>query len=240
MILICLVVSAIALFISFVYVARQTTRLTLTAIFGLMLIGSVAAISANDSQHLGMVKTTTTKTTALKSAGSSTQPQLLLYQSVGQADKHRVYVYKTTANQKKTQHTAANVKTTNRVKTTTATPKLVTKTTRWTYRSTAMRWWFGLANNDQQLVKRTHTFYVNSDWAVLSTTQAKQLAKLMKQHQAQLKTQAQSYVQQKVVAAKTSQPTISASELKQVSQKAASDFQAQAVQKFVQQVQSKN
>nr|WP_237756438.1 DUF4811 domain-containing protein [Lactiplantibacillus herbarum] len=121
MILILLVASTLALFLSFIYVHRTALRMTLTIIFGALMLVSIVFISLNDSQHYGMVKTTTTATTSLKSASSSKQMDLLLYQSVGTADKHRVYIYKTTTNQKKVSHTTASVKTANQVKTTTAT-----------------------------------------------------------------------------------------------------------------------
>lgn len=201
MILVLLVASAVALFLSLIYVHRTSLRISLSVVFGILLVGSIFFISLNDGQHYGMVKTTTTTTKPLKSAGSSKQLDLLLYQSVGTADKHRVYIYKNTTNQKKVSHTTASVKTANQVKTTTATPKLVTKTTRWTYQSNAMKFWFGLANNDKQLIKRTNYFYINKSWVVLSTTQAKQFSKLMKQQQATLKARAKVYVANQVKAA---------------------------------------
>lgn len=101
MILVLLVVSAVALFLSFIYVHQNTLRISLSVIFAALLVTSIVFVSKNDGQHYGMVKTTTTTTQALKSAGSSKQLDLLLYQSVGTADKHRVYIYKKTTNQKK-------------------------------------------------------------------------------------------------------------------------------------------
>jgi len=202
------------------------------------MLVSIVFISLNDSQHYGLVKTTTTATTSLKSASSSKQMDLLLYQSVGTADKHRVYIYKTTTNQKKVSHTTASVKTANQVKMTTATPKLVTKTTRWTYKSNAMKFWFGLANNDKQLIKRTNYFYVKKRWAVLSTTQAKQFSKLMKQQQATLKARATVYVQNQVKAAMVKNPTMSQAQLAQVQKAAAAQYQANAIQSMIKTVKA--
>lgn len=238
MILILLVASTLALFLSFIYVHRTALRMTLTIIFGALMLVSIVFISLNDSQHYGMVKTTTTATTSLKSASSSKQMDLLLYQSVGTADKHRVYIYKTTTNQKKVSHTTASVKTANQVKTTTATPKLVTKTTRWTYKNNAMKFWFGLANNDKQLIKRTNYFYVKKSWAVLSTTQAKQFSKLMKQQQATLKARATVYVQNQVKAAMVKNPTMSQAQLAQVQKAAAAQYQANAIQSMIKTVKA--
>ncbi len=233
MILVLLVFSTIALFLSFIYVHRKSLRLTLTVIFGLLLLTSLVFISENDGQHYGMVKTTTTKTTTLASAGSSKQMDLLLYQSVGTADKHRVYIYKNTANQKKVQHTKADTKVANHVKTTTSTPKLVTKTTRWTYQSNAAKFWFGLADNDNHLVKRTNYFYVNKNWVVLSTTQAKAFSKLMKQQQATLKARAKVYVQNQVKAAMVKNPTMSQAQIAKISKAAAAQYQANAIQSML-------
>lgn len=238
MILVILVISAIALLISFVYTSRNSVRLPLTIVFGLLLVGSVVFISKNDNQHYGMVKTTTTKTSKLASVSENKQLNLLLYQSVGSADKHRVYVYKQTASQKKTQHTKADVKVTNRVKTSQATPKLVTKTTRWTYKSNAMKFWFGIAGNDHELISTRNTFYVNADWAVLSSSQAKTFSKLMKQQQATLKARAKVYVQNQVKAAMTKDPTMSQAEITKVSKAAAAQYQQNAVKSLLQQVKA--
>lgn len=236
MILVLLVASAVALFLSFIYVHRTSLRISLSVVSGILLVGSIFFISLNDGQHYGMVKTTTTTTKSLKSAGSSKQLDLLLYQSVGTADKHRVYIYKNTTNQKKVSHTTASVKTANQVKTTTATPKLVTKTTRWTYQSNAMKFWFGLANNDKQLIKRTNYFYINKSWVVLSTTQAKQFSKLMKQ--ATLKARAKVYVANQVKAAMAKNPSMTKAQLAKVQKAAAAQYQANAIQSMVKTVKA--
>jgi hypothetical protein len=238
MILVLLVASAVALFLSFIYVHRTSLRISLSVVFGILLVGSIFFISLNDGQHYGMVKTTTTTTKSLKSAGSSKQLDLLLYQSVGTADKHRVYIYKNTTNQKKVSHTTASVKTANQVKTTTATPKLVIKTTRWTYQSNAMKFWFGLANNDKQLIKRTNYFYINKSWVVLSTTQAKQFSKLMKQQQATLKARAKVYVANQVKAAMAKNPSMTKAQLAKVQKAAAAQYQANAIQSMVKTVKA--
>lgn len=238
MILVLLVISTIALFLTFVYMKSSTTRLVLTAIFGVALVGSLVAIVANDSQHFGMEKVTTTKTTTLASAGSSKAMDLLLYQSVGTADKHRVYIYKQTASQKKVSHTAASVKTSNQVKKTTGATKLVTKTTRWTYRSNAMKFWFGIADNNHELVKRQNTFYVKKTWIVLSTTQAKKLSQLVKQQQATLKSRAKVYVANEVKVAMTKNPNMTKAQLAKLEKAAAAKYQDQAMASMIQEAKS--
>ncbi|KLD61098.1 hypothetical protein WP50_05060 [Lactiplantibacillus plantarum] len=62
MILVLLVVSAIALFLSFIYVHQNTLRISLSVIFAALLVTSIVFVSKNDGQHYGMVKTTTTTT----------------------------------------------------------------------------------------------------------------------------------------------------------------------------------
>ncbi|WP_318766853.1 DUF4811 domain-containing protein [Lactiplantibacillus carotarum] len=233
MILVLLVLSTVALFLSFIYVHRTALRMGLTLVFGVLLITSLVFVSKNDAQHYGMVKKTTTTTTTLASAGSSKQMDLLLYQSIGTADKHRVYIYKNTASQKKVSHTKADTKVANKVKTTTATPKIVTKTTRWSYKNNTMKFWFGIADNNHQLIKKTNYFYVNKSWVVLSTTQAKQFSKLMKQQQATLKARAKVYVQNQVKAAMVKDPTMSQTEIAKISKAAAAQYQANAIQSML-------
>jgi len=235
MIIALLIISAIALFLTFIYMPASWLKYGLSVLFAISLVSSLVLIVMNDSQHFGLKKVTTTKTVTLKSAGSS-QLDMLLYQSVGTSDQHRVYIYKTTADQKKASTTAANVKTANQVKTTTGSTKLVTKTTRWTYKSGAAKLWFGIADNDKQLIKRTNTFYVQKTWAVLSMSQAKQLSKLAKQQSTTLKVQAKAYVQNAVKAAMIKNPTMSATQLAQLEKQAAAQYQATAMQKMIQTV----
>ncbi|AVK64717.1 DUF4811 domain-containing protein [Lactobacillus sp. CBA3606] len=232
MILVLLVLSTIALFLSFVYMRRSKLQLGLVTVLVVLVVASLVLVIRNDSAHLGMSKVTTTKTTTLKSAGSS-QMDLLLYQSVGTADKNRVYIYKTTTNQKKVSHTPANIKTTNQVKTTAGTPKLVTKTTRWVYQNKAAKFWFGIADNDNQLIKRTNHFYVGKQWVVLSTSQAKQLTKLVKQQQKTLKARAKVYVANEVKAAMVKNPSLSQTQLAQLEKQAAAKYQASALQSMI-------
>ena len=238
MILVVLVLCTIALFLTFVYMRSSALRLVLTAIFTLGLIASLVLVVENDSQHYGMTKVTTTKTTTLKSASSSSSMDMLLYQSVGTADKHRVYIYKQTSNQKKVSHTAANIKVANHVKTTTGATKLVTKSTRWEYKNSTAKFWFGIADNDHKLIKRTNTFYVKKNWVVLSTTQAKALSKLAKQQATTLKARAKVYVQNKVQAAMVKNPSMSKAQLAKLEKQAAAEYQASAMKSMIAEAKS--
>jgi len=235
MILVLLVISTLALFLTFVYMHQSALRLTLVTLFGVLLVASLVLIVQNDSAHLGMEKVTTTKTVPLKSAGSS-QMNLLLYQSVGTKDQHRVYLYKTTTKQNKPSHTTASIKTSNQVKTTTDSPKLVTTTTRWAYRRSAAKFWFGVADNDHELISRHNTFYINKQWTVLSTTQAKKLSVLVKQQSKTLKSRAKVYVANELKAAMAKDPTMSKAQLAKLQKAAAAKYQAQAMQAMLQEV----
>lgn len=232
MIIALVIISAIVLFLTFIYMKGSWVKYGLTAFFALSLVTSLVLIVLNDSQHFGMAKVTTTKTVPLKSAASG-QLDMLLYQSIGTADKNRVYIYKTMTDQKKASTTSASLKTTNHVKSTTGSTKLVTKTTRWTYKSGTAKLWFGIADNNKQLIKRTNTFYVQKSWAVLSTVQAKQLSALAKQQATTLKAQAKTYVQNAVKAAMVKNPSMTQTQLAQLEKQAAAKYQATAMQNMI-------
>ncbi|CAJ1228856.1 DUF4811 domain-containing protein [Levilactobacillus zymae] len=240
MILVTLVLTAILAFVCYVYITNRwlANGLTLLMIIGVMV--STLFIVKNDHDHYGMHNVTETTSTKIYSASPSKQMPLMLYQSVGTADKHRVYVYKTSANAKKTAHTTAKVTTKNVIKRTTGKNRIVTKKTYREYRNGTFKFWFGLADNGHQYVKETNTIYINKNWTVLSAPQAKKLQKLVqsKSYQAQQKTAAKAYVQKQVMAAMTKNPTMSAAQRQQVIKQATAAYQAQAMQRLLQQIKS--
>lgn len=240
MILVTLILTAILAFVCYVYITNRwvANGLTLLMVIGVMV--STLFIVKNDHDHYGLHNVTTTTTTKIYSASPSKQMPLMLYQSVGTADKHRVYVYKTSANAKKTHHTAAKVTTKNVVKTTTGANRIVTKKTYREYQSKAAKFWFGLVDNGHQYVKETNTIYINKDWTVLSAPQAKKLQKMVqsKRYQAQQKTAAKAYVQKQVMAAMTKNPTMSSAQRQKIVKQATAAYQAQAMQKLLQQLKS--
>ncbi|KRN09243.1 hypothetical protein FD00_GL001299 [Liquorilactobacillus mali KCTC 3596 = DSM 20444] len=218
-------------------------RSTLSIIFALGLIVSMIFMIENDRHHLGMRKVESVKTSKLVSAASSKQINLLLYQTVGTSGKEKVYIYKTKTNQKKVTTTNPDpAKTQNKVKNTTGTAKLVTKTLRWEYKNSFYKFWFGISGNGHKFIRSYNTFKINDNWAVLSTQQAKKLQKLAKsENQTKLQAKAKAYVEEqvkeKLTSAMTKNPTMSTQEqgalTAKVSLQAQKDFKKQMMQELI-------
>ncbi|GAB5054265.1 DUF4811 domain-containing protein [Pediococcus parvulus] len=245
MIIVAVVVLAIALFISMVSISKPFIRWTVSIVLAALLGLSLVLIVLNDSDHFGMEKVTTTKTTDLISVSPSKQLKMLLYQDVGTSSKNRVYIYKENASQKKPITTNPDPsKTSNKVKVISGTPRVVTKTTRWVYKSSGYKLWFGIAGNDHKLVKHRNALEINKDWLTLSSAQAKKLQKLVKQNSANMKKEAKAYVtaavKKAVTAAMKKDPTMSAAKQKalttEATKKATAAYQKQAMAKIVQEV----
>jgi len=245
MIIASVVLFAILLFLSMTMIDRGNLRIILALIFGALTVVSMMFMTFNDANHYGMHKVTKTETSDLISVSPSKQMKMLLYQNVGTSGKEKVYVYKTHQSQKKASTTNPDPKkASNRVKTVSGTPTLVTKTTRWEFNSKASKVWFNASGYGHKLVKRENTFNINKDWMVLSSTQAKKLQKLVKANQAKMKTEAKAYVtaqvKKSVTAAMTKNPTMSSTEqariTKQATAKATADYQKQAMAKIIAQV----
>lgn len=240
MILVTLVLSAVLAFVCYVYITKRWLANSLTVVMVLSIITSIVFLIKNDHDHFGMHNVTTTKTTRIYSASPSKQMPLMLYKSVGTADKHRVYVYKTSADAKKTSHTTAKLTTHNVVKKTSGRNRIVTQKTYREYRSGAMKFWFGWADNGHQLVKETNTIYLKHNWETLSTTQAKKLQKLAKSksYQAKQKKAATAYVKKQVTAAMTKDPTMSQAQQQKLTKQATAAYQAKATQQLIQRVKN--
>ncbi|WP_367296381.1 DUF4811 domain-containing protein [Levilactobacillus yonginensis] len=238
MIIISIIITAILSFAFYVYIHNHVLSNTLTAVAVIALLTSIFFMVKNDHDHLGMQQVTETSTQKIYSASPSKQMPMMIYQSVGTADKHRVYVYKTSANAKKTSHTKAKITTNNVVKRTAGANRIVTKKVYWEYKSTAAKFWFGLSGNGHTYLKETNTIYLNKSWTVLSTTQAKQLQKMAssKHFKAQQKTAATVYVKKQVMTAMMKNPTMSAAQQKQVTKQALAAYQAQAMKQLIAQV----
>ncbi|MCT4488058.1 DUF4811 domain-containing protein [Levilactobacillus parabrevis] len=240
MIVITLVLCAVLAFVFYVYMSKRVLANTLTVLAIVGMLTSIFFMVKNDHDHYGLHNVTTTSTQKIYSASPSKQLPMMIYQSIGTANKHQVYVYKTSANAKKTSHTKAKVTTKNVVKRTTGANRIVTKKVYREYKSDLYSFWFGLSGNGHKYVKETNTIYVNKNWTVLSATQAKKLQKLTssKAFQAKQKTAATAYVKQQVMAAMTKNPSLSAAEQKKVTKQAAAAYQAQAMQQLIKQVKA--
>ncbi|EHN59685.1 DUF4811 domain-containing protein [Oenococcus kitaharae] len=239
MILILLILSAVAFFMSFIYVDRLFPRTLLTLISGVVLILSLIAIVANFHDHFGLQKVTTQRSFKIYSAAGSKMPiGLLLYQPIGTSGKDNVYIYATKSNQKKPSHTQADAMTKNRLtRVSSENARLQTSETRWEYRSAFNRLLFGLAGNGHELTHRVNRFYLPKSWLRLSTIQAKALQKQMSsaKFQAQAKSQGAAYVQAQMQAAIAKQPSLAADRQAQqrLGKQFAADFQMQLIQETV-------
>lgn len=183
MIIFILILAAIA-FIYFNVIPGKAHNLL--AWISLLFLGlSVIGIVEHDYNHWGMkTETVTTK----KILVSSVNPQLpiLLYQPLGDGTE-KVYLYKTDNQQKKPQAIKLN-KMKAQVKTTTASPTVTIKTTRYVYKGNFTSLMFGIFGHNHELKQRSYTFSIPSNWQTMSV---KQLKKLQKQMQQQLKLQKQ-------------------------------------------------
>ncbi|GEP19922.1 DUF4811 domain-containing protein [Pediococcus argentinicus] len=248
MIIFLLIIAAICLFLSMTLISKFWPRLIVSLLLAATVIGSMIAMVANDREHLGMHKVTETSTEDVYSVSPSKQMSMILYKNIGSKGTERVYIYKHDKSQKKPGHTNVN-DTYNKVKTTTGDPRLESKTTRWEYKNGAYKFWFGIADNNDKLIRRDNTFYIPKDWLSLSTTQAAKLQKLAKENQAKMKTEGKKVVKaevektvkETVMAAMKKDPTMSPQDRqklmqetgKKAAKEAAAKYQAEAMQKMI-------
>lgn len=235
MIVVALTIFTVLSFWCFIYMPGKTLSAVMStlSVIGVIVSGTFMVLNWHD--HYGMKEETVTETKFIYPTSASSQMKPLVYQPVGTANKHQVYVYRTSEKATKTVHTQTDSSTTNKVDTTTKQPYLKVKTTRWTYSNGAARFWFGLTGQNHKYIRRTNTFYINSDWIVLTADQANQLKKQMadKSAQAKMKAQGKAYVTAKVTAAMKQDPTMSASKRAQLTKQATAEFQQQAIKKLV-------
>lgn len=211
--------------------AKKMWHTALSIIFALLFIVSLCLITANDHYHYGMKKVTDTTTQALTSSADNKNMNMLLYQPLGNGTE-KVYIYKTNEAQKKAKTTGTE-HVTNVVKENQTKTQLETKKTYWVYKNDTAKLWFSLSSKDRQLVKEKNTFSVEKDWVVLSTTQAKKLAKLAEDQKATMETEAKAYVQEQVKAAMMKNPKMDQTEQQKVIKQATAEYQQQAMAKMI-------
>ncbi|EHL95271.1 hypothetical protein HMPREF9103_03069 [Lentilactobacillus parafarraginis F0439] len=238
MIIATLIICAVLSFVFFIYIQNKPISYILTALSVIGIGVSTFYIVRNDRDHYGMEKVTTSTYQPIYSVSPSKQMKMLLYQPIGTANKHQVYIYQKSENAKKKSHTDAE-NTTNKVVRVNTTPRIKTTEVRWHYKNNAAKLWFGIAGENHKLVKRENTIYVNKDWLVLSTTQAKALQKQMssKAYKAKLQAQAKAFVTKQMMAAMKKNPKMNKAQQAKIQKQAAAEFQAQAVQQLIQSVQ---
>lgn len=236
MIIVTLTLGVVLSFIFFIYISNKPASCSLTILSLLMAIVSMVFIIRNDHDHYGMHEVTKTTTQDIYPIGNQ-QVKMFLYQPIGTANKHQVYIYQKSENTRKKSHTQT-IDTTNQVVTTNGANRMVTQTTRWEYKSDTAKLWFGIAGESHKFVKRHNILYVNKSVQVLSTQQAKALKKIManKSYQAKLKAQGKAFVTRQVTAAMKKNPTMSAADRAKLVKQAEAEFQAQAIKNVLTQI----
>ncbi|WP_390406287.1 DUF4811 domain-containing protein [Lacticaseibacillus jixiensis] len=241
MIIATLIIGVLGLYLSFIMMKTGWLRGVLIAVFGVVMLGSLFLVNANDNSHFGMHKVTTTKTTTIYSASPNAAMPMLLKQNVGTAGNHQVYIYKLSAKGEAT-HTKADYKIQNKVATTTGkTASIKTVKTQWVYKSNFYRDFFSNQNN-HKLIEQTNTITVPKTWVQLTTQQAKALAKQLKglkNPSAAQKAKMQQAIQQAVIAAKTKNPQMTAAQQQQVINAAKAKLQQQMIQQAIKAVKAK-
>lgn len=214
--------------------AKNRWQTVLSFLFAAIFFLSLALMTANDHYHLGMKKVTETTTKKLVSSADSDEVNMLLYQPLGNGTE-KIYLYKTEEKQKKPSTTGTeNV--TNTVKENQSSNELVTKKTYWVYKNDTMKRWFGLSSQDRQLIKEVNVFAVENDWAVLSTDQAKTLAKLVEEQKETMESEAKTFVQEQVQAAVIQDPTMDQAAQQKIIEQATATYKAQALEKMIAEV----
>ncbi|WP_334329197.1 DUF4811 domain-containing protein [Companilactobacillus sp. HBUAS59699] len=238
MVIVSILICAVLAYYFAVFIKNKKVGYSLTGIFIVLFIGSIVLLVSNEYSHFGMKEVTSEKTMQIQTVQKGAN--VLLYKELGTNSKEDVYVYRTpeTAKAKNPDHTKANLHVSNKVKKGADSNTLTQKTTRWEYKNGFYSFLFGISGNDKEFVKQTNTFHIGDDWLVLSTTQAAKLSKELKSKkvQAQMKTEGEAFVKAALTKAMTVNPSMSASQQKQVMQQAQKEFKAQAMAKVVEEI----
>ncbi|WP_203624600.1 MULTISPECIES: DUF4811 domain-containing protein [unclassified Lacticaseibacillus] len=241
MILWILIISTALLFLSFMLMKNSWLRTCLSAVFLVILLGSIALIQTNDAQHVGMKKVTTETTQVIYSASPSPQLKLLLHQNIGTAGKHSVVIYKTSQKGKAT-HTKADYDIHNKVVSTSDNvAQMKVRRTEWVYKSGFYSTLFANQNN-HLLVSQTNTFSLPKGWYNLTTKQAKALgkqAKAMQHPSAAQKAAMGQAIQAQVAAAMQKNPSMSKADQQKLVKQITAKAQQQAMAKLIKQIQAK-
>lgn len=178
MMIVLVFLSAIAIFLASMFTHRR--RRLWVALAGILFIISTGIVTLNYSHHFGMKQVTTSSSKVIYSAASKQKMPVILYQPVGTSGRDDVFLYNDSPDQQKPTHTTADEQTTNRlVYTNNQQIRLVTKETRWQYRSSWDHFLFAGSGMDNKLVRRVNTFYYPRYYVKVSVKQMKQLAKQM-------------------------------------------------------------
>ena len=187
--------------------------------FAIMVL-CTGAIILNDSYNFGMKVQTITQKQKLVSSVPD-QLDVLLYQPLG-TKSERVYLYHNSSDEKKLRQTKTT-DTTTKYSQTAKTPQLVVTKERYVYQNGLSKLFFGILGNN---------------WVVLSTKQAKQLKKLLKEHDTELKQNISQVIQQELAQKLQQNPTMSSSEREKLVKELQKQATQQLVKKLITQVQA--
>lgn len=231
MILVLIALFVVAFFVSFVLITKKSLRIVASLVSFVALIASLTLLIQNDKYHFGMRKVAHVTTHQIFTAVPKTPANLLLYQQVGKGTEENVYIYKKHADSKAT-HTQTDGKTVNCMFFTSDKQATLEVTTiRYEYKDTLYKILFGLGDNET-VVSRNNTFNLPKSWLKISTTNAKQLAKVTKemtQKQAQAMA-AKEFIGAKVKAAIMANPALATDQSAQANivKQATAEFQQKA------------
>lgn len=214
----------------------QRSKLLVGGLSLALLVAGAVTMIGNDRWHWGMHVEKTTRVTALQPTVSNPNVNFLLYSPIKRAHHERVYVYRR-ADRQKQLHTAATLKTTNRVvRTQRQSARLLTVQRRWTYNN---RWWrtlFRGTGHHNLLVRETNTFEIPTNWEILSVNQAKWLEKKATKLTIQAQQTTTRAVKTQLQQAQAADPQLTSSQLAQLKQQYQQRAQQLATQQAKRQV----
>ena len=202
--------------------------------FAIMVL-CTGAIILNDSYNFGMKVQTITQKQKLVSSVPD-QLDVLLYQPLG-TKSERVYLYHNSSDEKKLRQTKTT-DTTTKYSQTGKTPQLVVTKERYVYQNGLSELFFGILGNNDRLKHQTYEFKLTDNWVVLSTKHAKQLKKLIKEHDTELKQNISQVIQQELAQKLQQNPTMSSSEREKLVKELQKQATQQLVKKLIAQVQA--
>ncbi|MHC3376149.1 DUF4811 domain-containing protein [Ligilactobacillus equi] len=231
MILVTLILGALGFF----YFSAATPHLKGKAIYIiislLLLGGSVLAIVANDNYHYGM-KVTESKTTQ-KLVSTSDKLNILVYQKLGSAGKEKLFIYKTSPNQKKALTTKADLKVKSQVKTTTKDAYVEIKTEKYVYKNQLSRLFFSILGDNHRTKAKKYTFYTNREWLVLSAKQAQTLPVILQKQGDNLQRQIALDVKERLTETVKANPQLDKMQLAELQQAYIKEAQVSAIKKLL-------
>ncbi|MFD1672620.1 DUF4811 domain-containing protein [Agrilactobacillus yilanensis] len=215
---------------------RSVAKYSLVGLSLVVILGSLLMLTVNDVAYWGMKEVSTTSEKPLSAATNIQGTNTVLYKALGNG-KEKVYIYKTSAKQKKVSTTKADIDTTNKLvrSNKVAHPTLETKTYKYIYKNNFYKLLFAGINGNNRVKKYVNTFNIPESWVALSTDQVAKLQKQAKSTEKTAKAQITQAVETGVAQAKAQNPNLTATEQKAL----VKEIQTQAKKQMAQQVAQK-